>query len=91
MNEDFWNSLPQDLQEDVEESMDEATKWNFQIAKEMNEQDLEKLKKRSKYRYFYFICCRTEKMEKQFRSLYSEYNKRIGSVFLREIQSEINH
>ncbi len=75
MNEDFWNSLPQDLQEDVEESMDEATKWNFQIAKEMNEQDLEKLKKDPNIDISTLSVAEQRKWEKQFRSLYSEYNK----------------
>ena len=90
INEDFWNSLPQDLQEDVEQAMDEATKWNFKIAKEMNEQDLEKLKRDPNIDISTLSVTEQKKWMKQFRPIYSEYNKQISSVFLKEIQSEIN-
>ncbi|MGG0658499.1 DctP family TRAP transporter solute-binding subunit [Rummeliibacillus pycnus] len=91
MNEDFWNSLPQDLQEDVEEAMAEATKWNFQIAKEMNQVDLEKLKKEPNVDLTSLSVAEQKNWEKKFKPLYTSYKDEVGSVFLKEIQSELNH
>lgn len=91
MNEDFWNSLPQDLQEDVTEAMDEATKWNFQMAEEMNKVDLEKLKKEPNIDLSTLSVAEQKRWEQKFQPLYTSYKDEIGSIFLKEIQSEINH
>lgn len=91
MNEDFWNSLPRDLQDDIEEAMKETTKWNFQMAKEMNKEDLEKLKKDSHIDISTLPVTEQKKWEEKFKPLYDTYNTEVGSMFLKEIQSEIQH
>lgn len=91
MNEDFWNSLPQDLQDDVVEAMQEATEWNFQIAKKLNQQDLEKLKKDPNIDLNTLSVAEQKNWEKKFKPLYSSYEKNINSTFLEKIRSEIHH
>ncbi|WP_397538631.1 DctP family TRAP transporter solute-binding subunit [Rummeliibacillus pycnus] len=91
MNEDFWNSLPPDLQEDVTEAMNEATEWNFQMAKKMNKVDLEKLEKEPNIDINYLSVAEQKRWEQKLQPLYTSYKDEIGSVFLKEIQSEVNH
>lgn len=91
MNEDFWNSLPQDLQEDVVEAMQEATEWNFQMAKKLNQQDLENLKKNPNIDLNTLSVTEQKKWEENFKPLYRAYKNEIGSTFLTEIQSELDH
>lgn len=91
MNEDFWNSLPQDLQDDVVEAMQEATEWNFQMAKKLNQQDLENLKKNPNIDLNTLSVTEQNKWEEKFKPLYSAYKNEIGSTFLKEIQSDLDH
>lgn len=91
MNEDFWNSLPQNLQDDVMEAMKEATEWNFQVAKEMNSKDLEKLKKQDNIEINTLSVAEQNKWKLRFKPLYSMYKNKAGATFLKEIQSELDH
>lgn len=91
MNEDFWNSLPQNLQEDVLDAMKEATEWNFQMAKEMNLNDLEKLKKQDHIKINTLSVAEQNKWKLKFKPLYSLYKNHVGATFLKEIQTELNH
>ncbi|RIJ64533.1 DctP family TRAP transporter solute-binding subunit [Rummeliibacillus sp. POC4] len=91
MNEDFWNSLPQKLQEDVLSAMKEATEWNFQMAKEMNSNDLEKLKKQDHIKINTLSVAEQNKWKLKFKPLYSLYKNHVGATFLKEIQTELNH
>ena len=44
MSKRFWNSLPDDLQADVKQAMNEATQKEREYAKELNDSQLEKIK-----------------------------------------------
>ncbi|MFD2368994.1 DctP family TRAP transporter solute-binding subunit [Brevibacillus sp. GCM10020057] len=45
MNQSFWNKLPPDIQQDIEEALAEATAFNNELSVSLNESELEKLKK----------------------------------------------
>lgn len=43
MNKKFWDALPSDIQQVIEETLAEVTKWEIKRAEELNEESMKKL------------------------------------------------
>lgn len=90
MNEDFYNSLPSDLQEEVIEAINEATAWNFEHSKQMNDKDLESLQQISDVQINTLSNEEKQRWQKLFKPIYVNYRKQVSETFLQEIEKEIN-
>ncbi|MFF3099457.1 DctP family TRAP transporter solute-binding subunit [Viridibacillus arvi] len=91
MNEDFYNSLPTDLQEKVVEAINEATAWNFEHSKQMNDKDLESLQLLSDVHINTLSNEEQQRWQKLFKPIYNDYRKQVSETFLQEIEKEINN
>lgn len=91
MNEDFYNSLSTDLQEKVVEAINEATSWNFEHSKHMNDKDLESLQQLSDVQIRTLSYDEQQKWQKLFKPIYENYRKQVSKTFLQEIEKEINN
>ncbi|MGE7624030.1 DctP family TRAP transporter solute-binding subunit [Viridibacillus sp. NPDC096237] len=90
MNEDFYNSLPSDLQEEVVQAINEATAWNFEHSKQMNDKDLESLQQISDVQINTLSNDEKQRWQKLFKPIYDNYRKQVSETFLQEIEKEIN-
>ncbi|EGL83219.1 TRAP dicarboxylate transporter, DctP subunit [Caldalkalibacillus thermarum TA2.A1] len=43
INQEFWDGLPEEVQEVIQTTMDEVTEWQLQLAQELNAQHLEEI------------------------------------------------
>lgn len=84
VNADFWDQLPSQARELIEKTMSEVTLWERETAKELDEEQLEEIKK-MKVLNIYSLTPR-EKMiwRKDFSSVYTKFEKENGSEFLNE-------
>ncbi|WP_050615573.1 DctP family TRAP transporter solute-binding subunit [Bacillus testis] len=90
MNKDFWKSLPEDLQQDVQEAMEEATLWNLKQSEQMNKDDYQKIKATSGMDIHTLTQQEQKEWEKTFRALHDYYRGEVDADFLKEIEKEIN-
>lgn len=89
LNEDFYNSLPSDLQDAVVEAMNEATEWNFNHSKQMNEANLISLQALEGVHIENLSPEEKEKWKILFEPIYTYYRDEVSSNFLEEIQNEL--
>ena len=52
VNEDFWNQLPAQARELLEETMAEVTQWERDIAQKLNEEQLRELQERNQIKIY---------------------------------------
>jgi tripartite ATP-independent transporter DctP family solute receptor len=88
MNEQFWNSLPKDIQQQILEAIKETTVWNLKQSKQLNEQQLLDMKKNSEMKIYELKEEEREKWKEKFTPLYKEFEKEFGSELLQEIQMD---
>jgi tripartite ATP-independent transporter DctP family solute receptor len=79
MNGDFWNSLPQETQKQISEAMDETTAWLRQNAIQMNQRQLDKIKKESNIQIHIQTPEERALWMKRLDPVYSEFEQVIGS------------
>jgi tripartite ATP-independent transporter DctP family solute receptor len=88
MNEQFWKSLPKDIQQQILAAMEETTVWNLKQSKQQNEQQLVDMKKNSEMKIYELTEEEREKWKDKFTPLYKEFEKEFGGELLREIQKD---
>jgi tripartite ATP-independent transporter DctP family solute receptor len=88
MNEQFWKSLPKDIQQQILAAMEETTVWNLKQSKQQNEQQLVDMKKNSEMKIYELTEEEREKWKDIFTPLYKEFEKEFGGELLREIQKD---
>ena len=89
MNEEFWNSLPIDLQKKVEEAVQEATLWNLQQSEQMNKESLEKIKKSSNIQIYNLNQQEKIKWASTLHPLYQTYQTDIESTLIHDIKEKL--
>ncbi|WP_042352814.1 DctP family TRAP transporter solute-binding subunit [Bacillus massiliigorillae] len=89
MNEDFWNSLPKDIQEKIQESIEETTLWNMKQSEKMNKDDLEKIKKDSSLSIYTLPESIQKEWMKKWDPLYQHYEEEINPKLIKQIQHEL--
>ncbi|MFJ7972374.1 DctP family TRAP transporter solute-binding subunit [Psychrobacillus sp. NPDC096389] len=90
INEDFFNSLPTNLQNDLIEVMDEVAEWNFEHSKQMNEDNLSRLRDFSGIHIETLSSADKEKWQKVFEPIYTYYEQEINATYLQEIKQLLN-
>lgn len=85
-NAAYWNSLPQDIKEILENTMFEVTEWERQQALKMNKEDLEKVILSGDVQVHY----QTEDEKKEWMEvltpIYKEFSDKIGRDLINSIE-----
>ncbi len=90
MNQEFWDSLPKDLQKDIEEAMDETTDWLYTESQEINNGQLNMIKTTSDILIHELSDEERENWIDFFKPLYEEYGEKYGKRWINEIQKLSN-
>lgn len=90
INEDFFNSLPTNLQYDLIEVMNEVTAWNFEHSKQVNEENLSRLRDFSEVRIEKLSSAEKAEWQKVFEPIYAYYESEVSDTYLHEIKQLIN-
>lgn len=90
MNQEFWDSLPKDIQKQISEAMDETTDWLYTQSKKINEQQLNLIKTTSDIQIHVLSDEERENWIDFFQPLYKEYGERYGRKWINEIQKLSN-
>ncbi len=94
MSKKFWKKLPADLKADVKEAIKEATEKERIWAKELNDEQLQKIKeyakKTGKLEIDYLTPKQKELWVKKLRSIYPEFYSTIGKNLIEEVIKEEN-
>ncbi|KGK82211.1 C4-dicarboxylate ABC transporter [Desulfosporosinus sp. HMP52] len=86
INLEFWNQLPDNARELIENTMEEVTFWERDIARELNKQQLEEIKKLNSVSIYSLDEEERRKWQGQFRFAYTKFEKENGSEFLNEVK-----
>lgn len=90
MNQEFWDSLPKEIQQEIQEAMDETTDWLFTESKEINEQQLNLIKSTSDIQIYELSEQERDNWIDFFRPLYKEYGEKYGEKWIKEIMKLSN-
>lgn len=90
MNQEFWDSLPKEIQQQIEEAMDETTDWLLAQSQEINQKQLKIIKATSDIQIYELTEEERENWIDFFRPLYKEYGDRYGEKWIKEIQKLSN-
>jgi C4-dicarboxylate-binding protein DctP len=88
VNKKFWDGLPADVRAGLEAAMVEATKYANQIAKEENDQALEKVKASGKTQVYVPTAQEKAAWKKALVPVHKEMESRIGKDTIQSVYSE---
>jgi tripartite ATP-independent transporter DctP family solute receptor len=86
VNDRFWNALPDDIQQEIEEAMEETTLWNMEKSIEMNEKQLQELKNKGTITIDQLPDESKERWKKRFQPLYDEVENEVGKKLIDQIK-----
>ncbi|MGG4169080.1 DctP family TRAP transporter solute-binding subunit [Rossellomorea vietnamensis] len=89
MNEEFWNELPEEYQEEINEAMIQTTDWIRRHSIEMNDEQMRELKRNTDLDIHILLNSEKEEWKKKLAPLYEEYEDVFGEELMGEI-GEIN-
>ncbi|MEC1717912.1 TRAP transporter substrate-binding protein [Schinkia azotoformans] len=90
MNQEFWDSLPKDIQKKISEAMDETTDWLYTESQKINDQQLNLIKTTSDIQIHVLSDKERENWIDFFQPLYEEYGEKYGKRWINEIQKLSN-
>ncbi len=79
-NADFWNSLPDDLREIIEEALQEVTLWQREVAMEQNQYSLEQIIKSQGEKVIFLPEEQREEWNSAFVHVYRKYQHLVGDL-----------
>jgi C4-dicarboxylate-binding protein DctP len=88
VNKKFWDGLPADVRAGLEAAMVEATKYANQIAKEENDQSLEKVKASGKTQVYVPTAEEKAAWKKALTPVHKEMESRIGKDTIQSVYKE---
>ncbi len=88
VNKKFWDGLPADVRAGLEAAMVEATKYANQIAKEENDQSLEKVKASGKTQVYVPTAEEKAAWKKALVPVHKEMESRIGKDTIQSVYKE---
>jgi C4-dicarboxylate-binding protein DctP len=88
VNKKFWDGLPADVRAGLEAAMVEATKYANQIAKEENDQSLEKVKASGKTAVYVPTKEERTAWKKALQGVHKEMESRIGKDTIQAVYAE---
>ena len=91
MNEKFWQSLPPKIQKQIMEAMEETTKWQFEQAVLINEQDLQKLQQLDDFDIIVMNAKERARFQEKLSPVYDYYKANVGDdQLLTQIQEIVS-
>lgn len=81
-NTKFWNGLAPEQQQILSDAMKEATAYERQLAEELNNKSLEKMKASGKVEVYELSEADREAFVKALEPLYAEYTEKIGKEYI---------
>ena len=89
MNENFWNSLDEEIQKIITDSLAEMQNWQFDRAEQFNDENLTYLRAISSVEIYELNDQNKTEWKESLLPIYSHYEKNINSQYLDELLNEI--
>ena len=87
-NKKFWDALPADIRKQLEDAMEQSTRYANQIAKMENEKSLEAVKKSGKTTVYTPTAAERLAIKKVMIKSHSEMESRIGKELIQSVYKE---
>ena len=87
-NKKFWDGLPADIRKELEEAMQQATRYANQIAKDENDKALDAVKKSGKTAVYVPTAAERAAFKKATLKVHTEMESRIGKDLIHSIYKE---
>ena len=87
-NKKFWDGLPADIRKQLEDAMEQATRYANQIAKQENDNALEAVKKSGKTAVYVPTVAERAAFKKATLKVHTEMESRIGKDLIHSIYKE---
>ena len=88
VNKDFWDTLPADIQVQIEEAIKETTLWNMDESSKMNEIQLQGMKNIPSLNIYELPAQSKKHWVERFEPLYQEVENEIGTDLIEIIKQE---
>jgi C4-dicarboxylate-binding protein DctP len=88
VNKEFWNSLPQDIRLQIEDAMKETTLWNMEMSLQMNEMQLEEMRKMENLHIYELPADAKARWMERFAPLYREVEQETGTDLISVIKDK---
>ncbi|WP_338753228.1 DctP family TRAP transporter solute-binding subunit [Bacillus sp. FJAT-52991] len=86
VNKDFWDDLPTDMKNIITEALQETTAWNMDMAKKMNETQLQDIRHSSPIKIYELTDQEKQQWKKVFKPLYEQIEQTPSKQLMKEIQ-----
>ena len=90
-NKKFWDGLPADIRKQLEDAMEQATRYANQIAKQENDNALEAVKKSGKTQVYVPTVAERAAFKKATAKVHTEMESRIGKDLIHSIYKETGY
>lgn len=90
MNQDFWNTLSQEEQTIISESLDELRVWQHEQAVMINEQNLQALESIDGVQFQTLTSEQRDAWKKQLEPIYDYYSSYVNKHYLQHLVQELN-
>jgi C4-dicarboxylate-binding protein DctP len=87
-NQKFWEGLPADIREKLQEAMQEATAYNNEIAQKDNDDALAAIKASGRTEILYLSPAEKAQWQKALLPVHQEMESRIGAALIAQITKE---
>jgi C4-dicarboxylate-binding protein DctP len=84
-NYDFWKKLSTEDQELIKETLEEVQEWQWQIAKELNDQKLQEIEDCRCIQIHYLSEEEKKDWEKRFSPVYDYYKQHFGNYYIQNL------
>ncbi|MBB6447316.1 TRAP transporter substrate-binding protein [Bacillus benzoevorans] len=88
VNQEFWNSLPQDIRPQIEDAMKESTLWNMEMSVQMNKTQLEELRKMENLHIYKLPADAKARWMERFKPLYREVEQETDPELITAIKEK---
>ncbi|NLC77551.1 MAG: TRAP transporter substrate-binding protein [Clostridia bacterium] len=89
VNASFWDSLPEDIKVIIEETMEEVTHWQREVATKQNAADLEAILKTGKVEAWWLTPEEKERWRQMMMPVYRDFENLGGSRLLASARREL--
>lgn len=90
MNEDFWNSLDEQIQEIIIESLEEMQQWQYDQAEKINTENLKLLEMDDSIQIYELTDAHKHQWQAKLQPIYEIYNNEVNGEYLDELLHELN-
>lgn len=82
---DFWNSLPEDVQQLLTETLAEVQEWEWELTKQLNEEKLQDIENCQCIQIHYLSDEDQKEWEEKFEPVYDYYKNHYGDEFIKAL------